>query len=115
VVLSGKNIVRILALFLAGCIFFISLPPSLYHDLLEDHTLEHDFGCITHHADMGTHFEEKDNICLLSDDVYEIQTLVFLLFLSFVPLVQNRCFTLLSENLIVNTLLCNNGRAPPFI
>lgn len=106
---------RILALFLAGCILFVSLPPSLYHDLLEDHALEHDFACMTHHADLGTHFDEKNNVCLLSDDVYEIQTLVFLLFLTFVPLVQIRRFTFLIENLIVHTLLRNNGRAPPFI
>lgn len=114
-VLSYKGLIKILALFLTGCILFITLPPSLYHDLLEDHTLEQDFGCITHHAEMGTHFDEKNKVCLLSDKVYEIQTLVFLLILVFKPLVQFRRFTLSSDNLIVELILSNNGRAPPFI
>lgn len=115
VVLSKRSILRFWALFLTGCILLISLPPSLYHDLLEDHLLQDDFGCLTHHSDLGTHFDEKNNACLLSDDAYEIQTLLFLLILTFIPLIQPRRFILLRENLIVNALLYINGRDPPVI
>jgi hypothetical protein len=105
---------RFLALILSGCILLFSLPPSLYHDLLEDHTLEHDFRCIAHHADLGTHFDAESNSCLFSDGAYEVQTLLFLFVFSIFHFYEVRKFQRFSENLILILNQRKNGRAPPY-